>query len=190
MIFGRIDACERLERLVVDARGGRSGSLVLTGPAGIGKTTLLHFAQELATDSQVLRATGSPAETGMPYAALSSLLAPILELLPTISTGQADALREHLRSILSPLPQLAGVTAAHLLQTQTPPAATTTEQQIRGGADGVADWIVLVSGYEAQVLQGLAANELGASALDESGAMPGQMSALYRLCYSMTPDDL
>ena len=104
--------------------------------------------------------------------------------------GRSDVLREHLRSVLCQLPQRAGVTAAHLLQTQTPAAATTTEQKIRGGADGVADWIVLVSGYEAQVLLGLSANELGASALDESGAVPGRISALYRLCYSMTPDDL
>jgi hypothetical protein len=104
--------------------------------------------------------------------------------------GRDDGLREHLRSVLSRLPQRAGVTAAHLLQTQTPQAATTTEQKIRGGADGVADWIVLVSGYEAQALLDLTANELGASALAGSGALPGQMSALYRLSYSMTPDDL
>jgi hypothetical protein len=104
--------------------------------------------------------------------------------------GQADALRDYLRSVLPQLPQRAGVTATHLLQTQTPPAAATTEQKIRGGADGVADWIVLVSGYEAQTLLSLAADELGASALDESGARPGQISALYRLAYSMTPDDL
>jgi hypothetical protein len=104
--------------------------------------------------------------------------------------GQADALRDYLRSVLRQLPQRAGVTATHLLQTQTPPAAATTEQKIRGGADGVADWIVLVSGYEAQVLLSLAANELGASGLDESGAVPGQISALYRLAYSMTADDL
>jgi hypothetical protein len=118
------------------------------------------------------------------------LAAAMLTIRLSPQPGQADALRAHLRSVLSQLPQRAGVTAAHLLQTQTPPAATTTEQQIRGGADGVADWIVLVSGYEAQALLGLAANELSASALDESGAVPGQISALYRLCYSMTPDDL
>ena len=104
--------------------------------------------------------------------------------------GRAEDLREHLRSVLNQLPQRAGVTAAHLLQTQTPQAAPTTEQKIRGGADGVADWIVLVSGYEAQALLDLTANELGASALAESGASTGQISALYRLSYSMTPHDL
>jgi hypothetical protein len=103
---------------------------------------------------------------------------------------RADALRDHLRPVLNAMPQRAGVTAAHLLQTQTPQAATTTEQKIRGGADGVADWIVLVSGYEAQALQDLAAGELGAPALQQAGAMPGQMSALYRLCCAMTPGDL
>ncbi len=93
MIFGRIEACRRLEVLVAQARAGVGGSLVLSGPAGIGKTTLLHFAAEIATDCQVLRATGSPTETGLPYAALSQLLEPILDLLPALPPVQAAAVQ-------------------------------------------------------------------------------------------------
>jgi len=103
---------------------------------------------------------------------------------------RADALRGHLRQVLAELPQRAGVTATHLLQTQTPQAASTTEQKIRGGADAVADWIVLASGYDAQVLQDLAVSELGPAAFSQAGALPAQTSALYRLSYTMTPNDL
>jgi hypothetical protein len=127
---------------------------------------------------QVLESHGG----GMAGAMLTIRLSP--------KPGRADALRNQLRSVLSALPQRSGVIASHLLRTQTPQAAMTTEQRIRRGADGVADWIVLVSGYEAQALLDLATNELGTSTLDQSGAMPGQVSALYRLSYTMTPDDL
>jgi hypothetical protein len=104
--------------------------------------------------------------------------------------GRDDALRSDLRQRLQGLPARAGVTAAHLLQTQTPPAASTTEQKIRGGADRVADWVVLASGYDSQALLDLAANELSPVSLTEAGALPAQTSGLYRLSYTMTPDDL
>jgi hypothetical protein len=118
------------------------------------------------------------------------LAAALLTVRLSPTPGQADALRDHLRSVLSALPQRAGVTAAHLLQTETPQASPTTEQKIRGGADGVADWIVLVSGCDAQALLDLSANALGAAALEACGALPGQLVALYRLAHAMTPQDL
>jgi hypothetical protein len=101
----------------------------------------------------------------------------------------ADALRDHLHRVLGSLPQRAGITGAHLLLTQTPAAAPTTEQRIRGGADGVADWILLANGYDAQALRQLADAELGEQALAAAGARPGQTSALYRLAHTMTPSD-
>lgn len=72
-------------------RGGQhlaAGSVVLTGPAGIGKSTLLTV---LADDAQraghvVLHSTAAPAESALPYLALIDLFVPILdqaaELLP------------------------------------------------------------------------------------------------------------
>jgi hypothetical protein len=105
--------------------------------------------------------------------------------------GRDDALRSALRQRLQGLPARAGLTAAHLLQTQTPPAAaSTTEQKIRGGADRVADWVVLATGYDPAVLLGLAADELSPRALSEAGALPAQTSGLYRLSCTMTPHDL
>jgi hypothetical protein len=103
---------------------------------------------------------------------------------------RADALRAHLQAALRDLPQRPGVTATHLLHTQTPAAATTTEQAIRGGADGVADWIVLVNGYDPTVLQDLAAAGLSDAALVAAGAEPGAIAGLYRLSTALTPADL
>ena len=106
--------------------------------------------------------------------------------------SRADALQRHLDGVLSRLTQRAGLTAAHLLQTQTPQLAQTTEQKIRGGADGAADWIVLASGYGARTLHGLieGQGELGAAALGEAGAQAGQTAGLYRLSYAMAAGDL
>jgi hypothetical protein len=117
------------------------------------------------------------------------IAAAMLTLRLSPELGRADTLRECLRAVLRELPQRSGVTSSHLLQTQTPQAAATTEQKIRGGADGVADWIVLVSGYDAQTLRGVADHELGASALVGAGAMPGLVPALYSLSCAMTPAD-
>ena len=104
--------------------------------------------------------------------------------------GQADALQRHLRDVLDKAPSQPGITGGHLLRTETPDAPVTKEQTIRGGADAVADWIVLVSGYDAQALAGLAQGELGAAALAAHGAEPAQIGSLYRLSYALTGDDL
>jgi DNA-binding CsgD family transcriptional regulator len=96
VIVGRSDACRRIEALVVDVRAGSGDALVLSGPAGIGKTTLLEFAEHQAPDFLVLRTTGSPAERGLPYAALSQVLAPILTHLPMLPPVQQGAIRSAL----------------------------------------------------------------------------------------------
>lgn len=103
---------------------------------------------------------------------------------------RADALQAHLRPLFAQLSRRPGVTGAHLLHTQTPQAASTAEQKIRGNADGVADWIMLVSGYDELVLRQLAGAELAAAALAAAGAQPALTTALYRLAYTMTPADL
>jgi hypothetical protein len=81
------------------------------------------------------------------------------------------------------LPELAarrGLSGACLLESQ-PAAATpqTTEQKIRGG-DAHADWVLLVCGYDIDVLKPVA----GELALLDGAA------ELYRLAYSMTSKDL
>lgn len=104
--------------------------------------------------------------------------------------GHADELQRHLQGLLSGLPSRPGLTGGHLLTTQTPDTGLTEEQKIRGGADAVADWIVLVSGYDTAALSALAADEFSNEALDDKGAMPAPRCAFYRLAFTMTPDDI
>jgi hypothetical protein len=73
------------------------------------------------------------------------------------------------------LPAGKGVTAACLLQSQPMPGASTTEQKIRGG-DATADWVLLVSGYDAQAVERTAAGL----------SLPDAAVGLYRLSYSLS----
>ncbi len=102
---------------------------------------------------------------------------------------RGEALRDHLRKMLPDIPTRPGITGAHLLETDTPAAAQTQEQKIRGG-DAVADWILLVSGYDPKAILGLASGELADSALTAAGALPSRTASLYRLALAMTPADL
>lgn len=104
-------------------------------------------------------------------------------------SGRDEDLRSKLREKLRALVGHDGVAAAHLLQTRTPPAESTTEQKIRGGTDRTADWVVLASGYDEQALAALAAHQLSPPALTEDGALPDQISGIYRLAYTLTPHD-
>ena len=104
--------------------------------------------------------------------------------------GRADALRSMLDATLARLPVLPGVIGAHLLQTRTPAAPPTTEQNLRGGADAAADWIVLVSGYDVAAVQQVATGALGAQALAAAGAQPGAIAALYGLRYTLSAVDV
>ena len=105
------------------------------------------------------------------------------------AVGQADALHRNLRPRLARLPTSPGITGGHLLRTETPNAPATAEQKIRGG-DAVADWIILVSGYDPKALEEVAAAELGAMPLEQAGAVSSTASSLYRLSYTLAQSDL
>lgn len=92
-VVGRAAELARLEALLDAARLGRSGALLITGGAGIGKTTLLDRARHAATDLRVLQAAGVEGESHLPYAGLSALLRPVLDRLDAIPPVQASALR-------------------------------------------------------------------------------------------------
>jgi hypothetical protein len=99
------------------------------------------------------------------------------------SPGNESMLRSHLATLLARLPERPGLTgAAHLLRTETPKLAETTEQRIRKG-DAAADWILLISGYSADTLA------LTAS-LVAAGSHNKQVVAHYRLSHSLAGSDL
>jgi DNA-binding CsgD family transcriptional regulator len=90
---GRADECGRLDGLLADVRRGESRCLVLQGEAGIGKTALLEYLIESASDMTVLRAVGVQSEMELAYASLHQLCAPLLDRLEQLPAPQRDALR-------------------------------------------------------------------------------------------------
>ncbi len=104
--------------------------------------------------------------------------------------GAAPKLRDHLRGLAKLVAARAGTTAGHLLETQTPKIAATTEQKIRGGADAVADWIFVACGYDRGALEHLAQVELGDGALIAAGARAGAIRGIYNLSHTNTAGDI
>jgi DNA-binding CsgD family transcriptional regulator len=78
----------------LDALPGAGTYIHLSGPPGIGKTALLEMCAEEATRRglRVLRAAGSQAEQGLPFAALHRLLRPLLHAGERLSPAQRTAL--------------------------------------------------------------------------------------------------
>jgi len=80
--------------LVRGAHAGTSGALLVHGPTGIGKTTLLDAAaaDAAALGTTVLRASGVAAESGVAWAGLSELLGPLAGDLDALPGAQARPL--------------------------------------------------------------------------------------------------
>src|SRR6266516_211524 len=92
MLLGRQAERQDLDRILADARLGRSGVLAISGEPGIGKTALLEYASARAEGMRVLRARGIESEAQVPFAGLLELLRPALGSLDRIPQPQASAL--------------------------------------------------------------------------------------------------
>lgn len=91
-VVGRDPELRKIQDLLDRARHGAPGALVLTGEAGIGKTTLLDAADRLAVGFVRLRARGVESEAALDHVALLELLTPVRGLLDELPGPQADAL--------------------------------------------------------------------------------------------------
>jgi DNA-binding CsgD family transcriptional regulator len=91
-LLGREDECILLDDLIDDVRRGESRSLVLRGEAGIGKTALLKYLVESASDLTVARAVGVESEMELAFASLHQLCGPMLDRLPGLPAPQRQAL--------------------------------------------------------------------------------------------------
>jgi predicted ATPase len=91
-LLGRQRERAVLERLLETARQGHGGVLVVHGDPGVGKTALLEYALETATDFRVVRTSGVEGETELDYAALHQLCSPLLALIDRLPDPQRDAL--------------------------------------------------------------------------------------------------
>jgi hypothetical protein len=104
--------------------------------------------------------------------------------------GKHAILAATLVEMLRELASKSGLTGAHLLITDTPNTnSPTTEQKIRG-ADRTADWIVLLSGYDPEVVQEVVSNQLSGSALIGMGIKGKALMGRYKLALTITPQDI
>jgi DNA-binding CsgD family transcriptional regulator/tetratricopeptide (TPR) repeat protein len=92
MLLGRRGEREAIERLLRQAKVGRSGTLVIRGEAGIGKTALLKHVCDTASGFRVEHAVGVESEMGFAYAGLHQLCAPLLDRLGALPDPQQAAL--------------------------------------------------------------------------------------------------
>ena len=90
-LFGRDNERQVLEALLAATRAGDAGVMCLHGEPGIGKTELLNYAVESATDFKVLRAAGSEAEMELPYASLQEFFPPGASSLGQLPDPQRKA---------------------------------------------------------------------------------------------------
>jgi DNA-binding CsgD family transcriptional regulator len=91
-LLGRREECEVVDRVLADARTGRSGALVMRGEAGIGKTALLDYARDTAAGFRVECAVGVESEMEFAFAGLHQLCAPLLDRLGGLPDPQQSAL--------------------------------------------------------------------------------------------------
>jgi DNA-binding CsgD family transcriptional regulator len=93
VLLGRESECEAIDRLLDGTSESRSGTLVVRGEAGIGKTALLQHAVSRAEGMRVLTSAGIEAEAELPFAGLHQLLWPIIDLADELPEVQSHALR-------------------------------------------------------------------------------------------------
>src|SRR4029450_7088682 len=92
-MLGRASEASLVESLVRDARGGVSGSLLVSGEPGIGKTLLLDHARSASDGMRLLETAGAEGESHLGFAGLSDLLGAVLHLVDGLPEPQAVALR-------------------------------------------------------------------------------------------------
>jgi len=93
VLRGRRSECETLDRQLERVRAGQSSVQVLRGEAGVGKTALLAYVAEQASECRIARVAGVESEMELAFAGLHQLCAPMLDGLEALPSPQRDALR-------------------------------------------------------------------------------------------------
>ena len=144
MLVGRESEIATIDRVLDEARSGRTAGLIVAGEAGVGKTALLDDAVARAADFLVLRTRGVEAEAEVPFAALVELLGPVASQVDALPEPQARALR--------------GVFAlAGLQQLEATAAAAATLALLAAAAEDAALLVVVDDAHWLDAASGFAA---------------------------------
>jgi DNA-binding CsgD family transcriptional regulator len=91
-LVGRGRECAAIDELLDGALAGESGSLIVRGEPGIGKSALLAYAAARADGMALLTTAGVEAEAELAFAGLHGLLRPIMDRVSELPELQAQAL--------------------------------------------------------------------------------------------------
>ena len=108
---------QALHEVLDSVRAGMSGSLVLRGEPGVGKSALLGYAVERAADLQLVRMVAVESEKTLGFAAVHQLLVPFLPAVDRLPEPQRRALGVAFGSMSGPPanPFLVGVAVLTVL---------------------------------------------------------------------------
>jgi DNA-binding CsgD family transcriptional regulator len=115
---GRVREMAELDALVVRARAGHSGALVVSGEAGVGKTALLdRTTARAAADVRIERVVASESEMELAYAGLQQLCGHLMSSAGRLPAPQREAIEAAfgLRRTSAPSPFLVGLALLGLL---------------------------------------------------------------------------
>jgi DNA-binding CsgD family transcriptional regulator len=137
---GRTAERETLRGLVSTVQSGSHQVLVLRGEAGVGKTALLGYVSELASDFRCVQVAGVESDMELAFAGLQQLCAPLMDRFDELPPPQREALNVAFGRGVGPTPDrfLVGLAVLSLM------AATTSDQPLLCIIDD-AQWLDQVS---------------------------------------------
>src|SRR3954453_15860180 len=116
-LLGRQRERDVVDRALAAARDGQGGVLAIYGEPGVGKTALLEYAVEAASDFHASRTVGVEGEMELAFAALQQLCSPSLGLIEKLPAPQRGAVEVALglSAGRTPNPFLVGLAVLNLL---------------------------------------------------------------------------
>ncbi|MDT5045303.1 MAG: hypothetical protein QOJ56_4514 [Mycobacterium sp.] len=137
---GRTAECETLRGVVSTVQAGSHQVLVLRGEAGVGKTALLGYASELASEFRCVQVAGVESDMELAFAGLQQLCAPLMDRFDELPPPQREALNVAFGRGVGPTPDrfLVGLAVLSLM------AASTSDQPLLCIVDD-AQWLDQVS---------------------------------------------
>ncbi|MFC5175185.1 ATP-binding protein [Nocardioides taihuensis] len=102
-LFGRRDVGDRVRAALDDAADGRGVTLLVSGPAGVGKSAVLDLAEALARRQawKVARSAASSVEGPWPYSPVLEALSGLCRRHPALLDGLADDHRTEIEHALT-----------------------------------------------------------------------------------------
>jgi len=107
-----------------------------------------------------------------------------------IDSDKAPRLSSALTDLVGKLSVRPGFTGWHLLRHETPAIAQTTEQQIRGTPDQVADLVLIINAYDKAPLSALESELLSDQALKALGIGADPVRGTYSVSHSALATDV